>query len=201
VLLVEPRFVIVGTGRSGTRYISRLLQAAGIRCGHENWWRLDDQQATRLEGDASWIATFQLDDYRGQIFHQVRDPLKVVNSILYGKKQLLRGGPALEGRIRWIDITGDDRFDALNIAVTWLRKAEQIAAWTWRLEDMDSDLLQHICDRIGHPIDSRLADRALATVAPNTNKHTDGQRITWDDLPPSTVKTEAMTFAKHYGYL
>jgi hypothetical protein len=203
-LLTEPRFVIVGTGRSGTRYISHLLRAAGIRCGHENWWRLDDNQATRLEGDASWIATFQVDDFAGQVFHQIRDPLRVVSSFLYGKKQLLRGGPALDGRRRWVDLIGeDDVADALHITVEWLRKAEEVSEWTWRLEDVDALLLLDICHRIGKPIDPDRAQRAVDAVPTDTNRHVsiDRPSLSWDQLPDSELKRMAMTISRQYGYL
>ncbi len=31
-----PRFVIVGTGRSGSKYAAEALRFHGVRCGHES---------------------------------------------------------------------------------------------------------------------------------------------------------------------
>lgn len=48
------RYVVTGTGRSGTVYLARLLTAAGLPCGHESFftpWGLDMARA-RLAGHA-----------------------------------------------------------------------------------------------------------------------------------------------------
>ncbi|MEX2423097.1 MAG: hypothetical protein WD990_03870, partial [Acidimicrobiia bacterium] len=201
----EPEHVIIGTGRSGTAYTAALLRATGIRCGHENWWTLAGYKnpSLRLDVDASWIATFQLDGYQGGVFHQIRDPIRVLNSLLNGKGGLRGGGRSYEVQAQWVDFTGDDFTDALLIVTTWLSEAERRAEWTWRLEDVDAALLVEICDRIGRPISIKHAERAISTVATDTNRHVDPsrRRLTWDDLPDSSLKSEAMTISRQYGYL
>ena len=101
------RFVVVGTGRSGTGYIASLFNAAGLRCGHEDVYnvqagvrdvwvkthrptplremraRLGEERRrrrARFDGDASWMAVPRLPHFRGAAFLQVRDPLAVVSS-------------------------------------------------------------------------------------------------------------------------
>ena len=202
--LFEPGFVIVGPGHSGTRYTAMLLQAAGIRCGHETWWTLTGTKprSLRLQGDSSWVATFQLDTYTGKILHQVRDPLKVINSFVrYTPKPPPPGdGPR---RSDFFEETGDRLVDALQIVVTWVHKAEEIAEWDYRVEDIDTELLLEICERIGHPVSRDVAVAALEAVSTKTNQHvsdTEG-RLRWEEIPDMPLKSQAMAISERYGYL
>lgn len=105
------RFVVTGTGRSGTGYIAQLLRAAGLRCGHEDWFtwvpgvrdhqtiprtslrmrlrgpmsRLREEwrrRRQRLDGDASWMAVPSLMRFKGMVFLQLRHPLAVISSLV-----------------------------------------------------------------------------------------------------------------------
>ena len=52
-----PPVMIVGTGRSGSSYIAKLLQHVQIECGHENWWTpMASRQRFELDADSSWMA-------------------------------------------------------------------------------------------------------------------------------------------------
>lgn len=82
------RYVVAGLPRSGTKYIAKVLSGLGLDCGHENYFRLEQCISTRpvdgVWGDSSWMVAPYI--YRlppGTIvFHQLRDPLKVLNSNL-----------------------------------------------------------------------------------------------------------------------
>src|SRR5215510_14389698 len=76
----QLRFLVVGSGRSGTRYASELFTALDIPCGHEAMFTGGHQG--ELVGDASFGAVAFLDRFTGQVFHQVRHPLAVLRSIL-----------------------------------------------------------------------------------------------------------------------
>lgn len=109
--MLAPRFVVTGTGRCGTKHIAHLLTAAGVRCGHEDWFgplpafgegnwiprptllskarglasRVKVEilrRRRRLEGDASWLAVPHLESYDGLVLLQLRDPLAVINSLV-----------------------------------------------------------------------------------------------------------------------
>lgn len=202
-LLTEPDFVIVGTGRSGTRYISQLLRAAGVKCGHENWWSLKFEPTTRLQGDASWIATFQVTGFEGHVFHQIRDPLKVITSLVRGRPELVPGTIPHEFRSRWVEMTGDPLQDAIAVVIAWVKRAEAVSEWTWRLEDVDPELLREICSRIDRPISEQRAARAFAAVSRSTNAHRtpDTLPLRWDEIPPSDLKDEVQSIARRFGYL
>lgn len=202
--LVEPRFVIVGTGRSGTGYIAALLWAGGIRCGHEGWWSPLDRKRPRLQGDASWCATFELDGYGGRIFHQVRDPLVTMRSVAAVEVAPHRRRNAwYRYRTQFVDYTGDPMIDALLTTERWLVKAEAIAEWTWRLEDVDTALVSEIGTRVGLPIDGAGVAAAIASAPRNEaySKKEGTFDFGWDDLPDGPEKHRIVEIARRYGYL
>lgn len=201
----EPRFVIVGTGRSGTQYIADALTAAGIKTGHEDWWNPVGTKVSRLVGDASWCATFTLDDYRGQVFHQVRDPMKVVESMAafgVAPHRMDRTWPKY--RRNWVDLTGDPIVDAMTVVDTWLTEAERRSQWTWRVEDVNADLIVELSQRIGKRVSQARAEAALTDLSRTTNRQSqkrDGTvQIRWHDLPKGELKDRLLLHAEKYGY-
>ena len=197
--LFEPRFVIVGTGRSGTRYISEVLTASGIRCGHEQWWGLGGR-SMRLDGDASWLATFQLDGYRGRVFHQVRDPIKVIRSLVgldLSSRQRNRRWTQYRALVMG-GLSNDPVFDAMRIVDMWVTESEGVAERTWRVEDVDAELISEIAEAIGKQATPEL------DIPRDLNTRTDIKQVVdldWGNLPNSTMKDRLMNLAARYGYL
>lgn len=195
--MLTPRFVVTGTGRCGTRHIAHLLTAAGVRCGHEDWFGalpglgegnwiprptllakargLASQvkvevlrRRRRLEGDASWLAVPHLESYDGLVLLQLRDPLAVINSLV-GIEMFSppRGNPWGLKAHAFFSPTGDAVVDAMRWWVIWNRWAAQRADFVYRIEDLDVHLLRDILDRVGG--DPGRAEDALACVPPRTN--------------------------------
>lgn len=80
-----PWFAVVGTGRCGTGYTSRVLTVCGLDCGHENWWTPDPARLRPgMDGDASWLAVPDIERgaWRGPVLHVVREPVAVVRSLV-----------------------------------------------------------------------------------------------------------------------
>lgn len=81
-----PRAVIIGTGRSGTGYMSRLITGwtGHTTCGHEAWFRAVGAPEPGFDIDASWLALPHLEDgtWDGPAVHVVRDPVATVRSLL-----------------------------------------------------------------------------------------------------------------------
>lgn len=79
--------LIVGTGRSGTGYISDLLTFAGVRCGHEDVYdvTVGAGRAAPSWGDwnaeASWLAVPYITSHAGPVVWQQRHPVDVVDSL------------------------------------------------------------------------------------------------------------------------
>ena len=69
----KPYLVFTGCGRSGTKYISHVMQAAGLDVGHHD--KLGN------DGISSWICAPWKALEGCVILHQVRDPLKQIASM------------------------------------------------------------------------------------------------------------------------
>jgi hypothetical protein len=87
----DLRYVVTGLPRSGTKYISKVLSELGLNCGHEEHFGTvqatlvrPDEAWDGIWGDASWMAVPYLEHvFPGTVvLHQVRDPIKVLNSNL-----------------------------------------------------------------------------------------------------------------------
>jgi hypothetical protein len=75
--------IVTGCGRSGTNYVSEVLNAAELRCGHEKAFTvLGPQSSPELDAESSWYAAPFLDrvDERTKVLHLVRNPSWVVHS-------------------------------------------------------------------------------------------------------------------------
>lgn len=197
-----PSFAIVGTGRSGSGFISRLLRAAGVNCGHEEWWGPGAESGPGgLDGDSSWLAVPRLGDFPGPVLHQVRHPLDVVRSLV-GIRMF--SNPE-HTAFRWFmyahvrGLTGDDVLDSMRWYVDWNRRCEQHAAWRYRVEDVDTDLVVRITEAVGFPITHEVAAAALDEV-PTTFNHRRRAELSWDDLPAGELRDQLAEIADAYGY-
>lgn len=81
-----PRAAIIGTGRSGTGYMSRLItESTGhTTCGHEAWFRAIGDPEPGFDIDASWLALPHIEAgaWSGPVVHVVRHPVATVRSLL-----------------------------------------------------------------------------------------------------------------------
>jgi hypothetical protein len=92
-------FIIVGTGRCGTGYMSRLVTSAGKSCGHESIFNPEFKGSlykTYLAGDSSWLAVpyLHLVADTTKIIHIVRNPLNVFRSWFFDQNTVLSLAPS-----------------------------------------------------------------------------------------------------------
>ena len=88
----QIRYVVASLPRSGTKYIAKILTELGQNCGHERSFTcsmggmgvVDVPNAPDVWGDASWLSVPLIAQLPPGtvVFHQLRDPLKVLNSNL-----------------------------------------------------------------------------------------------------------------------
>lgn len=79
--MVKFDFLITGCGRSGTRYMSHLLNTNKITCGHEKYFNVGKSQ--KFPSESSWLATPHLDEIDSKkIIRIIRDPQYVIKSFL-----------------------------------------------------------------------------------------------------------------------
>ena len=111
--MTKLKFLVTGSGRSGTNYMSRFLTSIGIMCGHESIfthdgiieaiYRLKEPEAVRTSfcslsnsdewfnpslqiADSSYMSAPYLDDpilEDTKIIHLIRNPIKVISSTFY----------------------------------------------------------------------------------------------------------------------
>jgi hypothetical protein len=80
---VTDRFVVTGSGRCGTTWISRALTRAGVPCGHEEVFHPGEViWPEHLRADSSWVAVTKLDQVKVPVALMVRHPLAVVRSMV-----------------------------------------------------------------------------------------------------------------------
>lgn len=106
------KYVITGTGRCGTLFLSRLLTSLDIPCTHEGIFTPEGYRkavailkSNKIRNslcsggkclinpvaDASYMAAPFIDQLDSTIIHAVRDPILVINSFLEGFKYFLSG--------------------------------------------------------------------------------------------------------------
>ena len=199
---MSPRFVILGSGRSGSGYIAQVLTRAGIACGHEEWWNPTGFRNPAILGDSSWCA---LDDDLSAypdlvVFHQIRHPLDVISSFA---RRWSRDDVWWPMKARTMDGAPDDDIDAaIKCWVVCNRKAAERAEKTWKLEQVNAPLIFGLVDRLGLgdrvPVTSILD--ALDRVPRTYNQHSRGRRFTWDDLEGRPGYGDLLALAHEYGY-
>ncbi len=94
-------FLVVGTGRCGTGYCSKIFTDAGRNCGHEAIFTPKGPVRSNLEGDSSWLAVPWLHALPTdiKIVHVVRNPLKVLRSWLFDQHNVISLNPTQVSKI------------------------------------------------------------------------------------------------------
>ena len=88
-------YIVIGTGRSGTGFMSKLLTNNGIKCGHVSIFGVPcdlniykkKMYNTDLNADSSWLSVPFIDEITKlndciKFIHVVRDPIKVIKSFI-----------------------------------------------------------------------------------------------------------------------
>jgi hypothetical protein len=138
------RVLITGCGRSGTKYTSFALQRLGLDVPHErvgrdgiSSWTMAITTEKRPFGPPSSQVSFE------QVFHQVRDPIAAIASCTTFNRE------------SWDFISRHMRFPpyaplfvrAARYWLEWNERAEQVATWRYRVEDLHASALVEICER------------------------------------------------------
>jgi len=184
---------VIGTGRSGSGYIARVLSEAGARCGHESWFNPLDERAPGLLGDSSWCAVPDLDGFAGAVFHQVRHPLDVISSLVKAPDW----GPYLDVRARLMRLDDDPLRRAIDTYIDWNLACEQRTRFRWQVEHLTGELVAAIADEARVPVANPHA--AVASVPHDFNFHGPGERLGWGQLGDHR-RFELYEMADRYGY-
>jgi hypothetical protein len=192
-----PRLLIVGCGRSGTRYISKVLCRAGLGIGHEK---------PGNDGMANWMSVAIPDDISSYdvIWHQVRHPLGVIASF----------GTVMERTWRFIyekepRILPDDAvlLRCMKYWLYWNQRCEDCASLSYRVENLRV-LLPSFLERLGLEPTKDVVAESLKVP---TNDHTRRQghrvssvypKLVWADLvrQDASIAAQVRAQAQGYGY-
>lgn len=197
------RAVIVGTGRSGSKYIAKVLSACGVPCGHEQVWGFGEYKAG-LVVDSSWLAVASL-PLPLIVWHQVRNPEAQIRSRVLNPPT--NASRYLNVRDAWLpDLPRDRAVAAARWYVMWNLACERHAARRWRVEDVDAELVAKLGSELGltmHETDAplHLDPTRAVEVRTNVNRHTDPARE-WslDDLPKGADRDAVLWMGERYGY-
>lgn len=209
---MPPDYLGVSTGRAGSTFIARVMNRAGIRTLHEQHFiatRFEDGRPKPWDRDArgEWSAQAVpfLDDYDCWVFHQVRHPLRVIDSYLHFG---LFANPIRFGRqgrfmAEHAGITGGNPLGELvRFYVDWNRRCERPRRYKrWRVEDVSPSLIVKLGGLLGVDVPVGAAAVALDEVPTDTNTRRPEHSLTWDDLPDTGDTLELMEMAGRYGYL
>ena len=191
------KFVVTGTGRSGSVYASRLFSAAGLKCGHEDVFTekpgLWDKAAPRkggvarlkepfgrvkqehyrantdFDGDSSWMAAPRLARFDGLALLQLRHPVPVIRSFMGIRFFSEPHKTQRRYAAAHFEMTGDDMVDAMRWWVYWNELADEHADLTYRLEDFGSDLLAEILQTLSVEDPEAKAAAALEACSNRAN--------------------------------
>lgn len=175
------KLLIVGTGRSGTGYISAALNWTGVRCGHESVYDHEvaaDKADPRWDGydaEASWLATPYVTSHDGPYVWQLRHPADVIDSLdrlgLFRVETDDGHGPfrdAIRNHVPGV-------FDPPNPLT---RAARFVTEWSalipgdahrYAVETLDADQLTELADLAGHDVADYAARVALVETPRSTN--------------------------------
>ena len=157
---MNRKLLVIGCGRSGTRYISKLLIKCGVDVGHER---------TGKDGVASWYMTPGLESeahYTGTglpfgkmskyadlgsdpiIIHQVRHPLKAIAS----QQTFLPASWKYVESFAFTKISPKDSrlLKCMKYWYYWNLKAEQSADALFRVEELPNEF-EAFCVALGRP--------------------------------------------------
>lgn len=197
-----PKVIVTGCPRSGTMYVSALLRKLGVRVGHEAfcageqgmvaWWWPIHGAHSRWMPSPSW----DINTTPQVRLHQVRHPLKVINSM---------GHITTWDRIgKYIDVgtnrnTGRRR---MLMALNWNKLCEQFVgpdSHRYRIEQLP-DIFDEFCSWVGCE-----PNRGAFARVQHRNKRDPNREYndyTWDDLSEIDAELceQVKEMGRRYGY-
>lgn len=194
-----PQAVIVACPRSGTGYVAQVVNAAGVPCGHESVFGLDGYgDWGTLRCDVSWLAAPLLPAESVRVAHQIRNPLRVVRSLVG-----IRWGSSFrefaERNLPELAAAQSPTEWAVRLWCGWVEMCERHAVATWRVEDLARN---HVAaDAVGRHVgaDGNAIRSAARATATNVNARPHREQADLADVPDD-VFSRLADIASYYGY-
>lgn len=199
------RLIVTGTGRCGTGYVSKVLQAAMVPADHERFFNPAHHEIPDWgRADASWMAAPYLADYPdAYIVHLVRHPLRVIESLV---STYLFEDEVSEPKAPYAGFLRDHAADAMKkdtpleravaFYLDWVDRIESYASVRLRVEDeITSESLVAMMAAAGSRKNRGDAAGALARIPLNVNTLPHIIKLGWEDVPD-----EVRARATEFGY-
>lgn len=209
---MKLKFVVVGTGRSGTFYTAHLFSGLGIFTGHENVYNSGDSQyhgwapqEDEIEGESSWMAVPYLDQFGGYILHQTRDPLLVVQSLLgsafmYGHISKQSWFKNIVGK--YFDLSDDHLINAVKYTLFWNQWIESFSDSPkyirYQIEELNENRVQDLLNFMGY-------ERSLEEIRNVLNENDNYNKksrvaVSWEEILLTPEGKDLQIMAERYGY-
>lgn len=206
------KFLITGCGRSGTGYVSALLNALSILTAHERVFLPYERRPWGdYAGDVSWFGVPFLHEVVTEevtIVHLVREPIACGRSyaglrFFHGDREAMEhahySGAVWRydtGPFDWPD--PHDRFAAFWLR--WNLAVEPHAHARVRSEDLlERDGVMRLLRVIGHERAAQDVDAAISAMDPGTHGGERDMSLCWDSVSP-TLRALVRKMAERYGY-
>lgn len=192
--------LVIGCGRSGTTYMSQVLTASGLDINHERMGQDGTVSWLTTPAEAEWAPWGPLSkDYEFEhILHQVRDPVKVIQSVYNVPPR---------ATWEWISIfipeikPEDSKLTkSAKYWYYWNLIAEARAEFSYRIEDFNADC-QVVGDKIGRVFDKGVVKSISKKT--KTQRWFGHRKITWQILKDELdegLYGQVRDLALHYGY-
>jgi hypothetical protein len=189
--------LVTGCARSGTKYISRALRASGYEIGHEKMSEAGVSSWYLAAAPKKTKRRVNFGKYKfAHIFHQVRHPLSTISSVY--KTENVHSWKYIISQIPEIRTDDSHLVKCAKYWYYWNLKAEKLAEWTYRVEDLDQ-----LWDEFGKRIGKAITPPSEAHVPKNTNTRGEYRQFSWEDLRRELdpiLFQEIQKLAVKYGY-
>jgi hypothetical protein len=207
-------FIVIGVGRSGTGFISKLLTQNGIPCGHESIYGITTNfkelqntiKRTHYKGDSSWLAVPHISKIykinpNTKFIHIVRNPVDVVKSFLeldLFNDANLNTSPYVKLIGKHVDLKGKSQIErAISYYIGWFKLIDTHNInnkVVLNLENLNYDLLSTTLGHKVTPMNKVVNDKKNKKI--KTLKRVDVEK----EIKDSPQFLELHKLAKKYGY-
>jgi hypothetical protein len=211
---MKLKYLIIGTGRSGTGYMSELFKSIGMKSTHEGMFTSDgwkyveevykSKMLHNIEVESSWMAAPFLDKEKLNgtvIIHVTRNPLKTISSILSTKllsDDLLKDkrNPFtlfIQNHMPKVFNYSNEVDRTVYFYIYWNKLIERYADLTFKVEDKPDKLFEKL------KID--INGKELFTNTKHNNKQRDSDAIvSYNEIPNDALRQKLKIVANKYGY-
>ena len=206
-------YIVIGTGRSGTGFMSKLLTNNGIKCGHESIFGVTcdlniykkKMYNTDLNADSSWLSVPFIDEITKlndciKFIHVVRDPIKVIKSFIeldLFNDNNFSSSPYVTLINHYSNLDYTSQIDrVISYYVTWFKKIEgsDINKIVINLENIDygnlSNFLGVTINPLNEKVNTKVGKKSKIIIESELIK----------EVKDSPLYSELYEISKKYGY-